>query len=176
MPAAEKQEPIQGGRERGLVLHKLMEEIFNGEVKDESQVLKNRASTLIAQLGLEDQMDASLGTSSAEMASLVLRTLHIPDIAELRDRLQPEYCVYSAAQAERTLSLTAGVADAIACNAAGHIDVVIDWKSDVDPSPAIIGQYRTQVGDYLRASGASLGLIVFMTSGRIERVLNCNLD
>lgn len=58
----------------------------------------------------------------------------------------------------------------------GAIDVVTDWKSDIDPSPAIIGQYRTQVGDYLRASGASFGLIVFMTSGRIKRVLNSNLD
>jgi exodeoxyribonuclease-5 len=176
VPAAEKQESIQGGRERGLVLHKLMEEIFNCEARDDAQVLKDRASTLIAQLGLGDHADASLGTSSAEMASLVQRTLQIPEIAELRDRLQPEYCVYSGVQAERTLYLTAGIADAIACDARGHIEVVIDWKSDVDPSPAIIGQYRTQVGDYLRASGAPLGLIVSMTSGRIERVLNCNLD
>ncbi|MGB4101277.1 MAG: UvrD-helicase domain-containing protein [Alphaproteobacteria bacterium] len=175
MPAVEKQESIQGGRERGLVLHKLMEEIINGEVSDDAQALKDRASTLIAQLGLEDHEDASVGTSSSEMASLVQRTLQIPEIAELRDRLQPEYYVYSGAQAERTLTLTAGIADAIACDAQGHIDVVLDWKSDVDPSPAIISQYRTQVGDYLRASGASLGLIVFMTSGRIDRVLISSL-
>jgi exodeoxyribonuclease-5 len=54
----------------------------------------------------------------------------------------------------------------------GHIEAVVDWKSDVDPAPAQIDIYRGQVRDYLAATGARLGLIVFLTSGRIERVLS----
>jgi exodeoxyribonuclease-5 len=172
MPSAETQTSIQGGRERGLVLHKMMEEVLSGETPDDAQTLKNRASTLITQLGLEDHPDASAGPSSGEMASSVQRTLQLPQVIELRTRLQPEFWVYAGAEGERTLSLTAGVADAIAWSAAGTIEVVIDWKSDVDPAPEVIEQYRAQVRDYLAATGALSGLIVFMTSGRVERVQN----
>ena len=172
MPCAEAQTSVQGGRERGLVLHKIMEEVLNGETLDNAQALKDRAGALITQLGLEDHADASAGPSSAEMASTVQRTLQLPEILELRPRLLPEFWVYSGIETERTLSLTAGIADATACNAAGNMEVVIDWKSDVDPALAVVEQYRAQVRDYLTATGASFGLIVFMTSGRIERVQN----
>ena len=50
------------------------------------------------------------------------------------------------------------------------MEVVVDWKSDIDPAPAQIDLYRVQVQDYLAATGAPLGLIVFLTSGRIERI------
>jgi hypothetical protein len=50
------------------------------------------------------------------------------------------------------------------------IDAVIDWKSDVDPDPALVELYRGQVRDYLAATKAPRGLIVFLTSSRIEKV------
>lgn len=50
------------------------------------------------------------------------------------------------------------------------IDMVVDWKSDVDPTPKQIEIYRGQVRDYLKACGADAGLIVFLTSGRVERI------
>ena len=67
-------------------------------------------------------------------------------------------------------TLTAGVADAVAINEKERIDAVVDWKSDVDPAPNQLEIYRGQVLDYLAATGASRGLIVFMTSGRVEHV------
>lgn len=63
------------------------------------------------------------------------------------------------------------IADALALTASGQIDVVVDWKSDVDPSPATVESYPSQVRDYLFATGEKSGLIVFATSGRIERVV-----
>jgi exodeoxyribonuclease-5 len=48
--------------------------------------------------------------------------------------------------------------------------VVIDWKSDVDPEAKIIELYRAQVRDYLAVTGAPKGFIVFLTSGRVEKV------
>ena len=72
---------------------------------------------------------------------------------------------------EQDLTLTAGIADAIAADDTGRIEVVVDWKSDVSPGQAETEQYRGQVGDYLAATGAQRGLIVFMTPGRVVEVL-----
>ena len=49
-------------------------------------------------------------------------------------------------------------------------DVVIDWKSDVDPSLETLEHYRAQVRAYLDMTGANLGLIVAVTTGAIMEV------
>jgi ATP-dependent exoDNAse (exonuclease V) beta subunit len=170
IPVAETDMAVQGGRERGVVLHKLMEEVLTGETGEDLPALKARAALLLAQLGLADREDASIGPSSSEMASTAVCTLQLPEIVALRPRLQPEFWVYQGTEADQTMSLTAGITDAIAIDDGGRIDVVVDWKSDVDPAPAQIDLYREQVRDYLAATNAPLGLIVFMTSGRVERV------
>ncbi len=59
---------------------------------------------------------------------------------------------------------------ALALNPDGTVDVVIDWKSDVNPDKAQIDLYRSQVQDYLAATGAREGLLVFVSSGKVERV------
>ena len=66
--------------------------------------------------------------------------------------------------------LAAGIADAVAVAETGRVEVVVDWKSDVDPGAAQRARYRAQVRDYLRATGARTGLIVYLTSGRVDRV------
>jgi len=170
MPATADEVVVQGGRERGVLLHKLMEEVLSSETPDDEPALKSRAEVLLTQLGLEDHADASAGSSSAELASTVRRTLQLPEIIKLRPRLQQEFWVYAGVEAEKTISLTAGIADAIALDGSGNIEVVIDWKSDVNPTSAVVDQYRAQVRDYLISTGAVLGLIVFMTSGRVEQV------
>jgi exodeoxyribonuclease-5 len=120
---------------------------------------------------LVDQNDSSKGLSSDEMASTVQRTLQLPEIAALRPRLHPEMWVYAGTESGQTMSLTAGISDAVAVSDTGNVEVVVDWKSDIDPAPGQVDLYRGQVRDYLTATGAPLGLIVFMTSGRIERIL-----
>lgn len=146
-----------------------MEEVLTGETPDDVTTLQKRASELLVQLGLPDAEDAISGPSSREMATVIQRTLQIREIAELHPRLLPEYRVYAASVAGQTISLTAGIADAIAYDGE-QIQTVVDWKSDVNPTPADVEMYRDQVRSYLKATGAVLGLIVFMTSGRIERV------
>ena len=162
---------IQGGRERGLILHKLMEEVLTGELEQVEPALRARAAELLAQIGLTDTEDASSGPSSGEMAATAIRTLQIPEIAKLRSRLSPEFRVYAGTAEEQDLILTAGIADAIAADDTGRIEVVVDWKSDVNPGPAETEQYRGQVGDYLAATGAQRGLIIFMTPGSVVEVL-----
>jgi hypothetical protein len=62
------------------------------------------------------------------------------------------------------------VADALAYLPLGIIDLVIDWKTDVNPSVQQIDMYRTQMRDYLAATAASEGLLVFVSTGQLVRV------
>lgn len=161
---------IQGGRDRGLILHKLMEEVLTGEVSEGVGALRARAVELLAQLGHADAADAADGPSSAEMTSCIQRGLQLPEVLLLRPFLRPEFRVYAGVVMEQRMTLTAGIADAVAISESGLVEAVIDWKSDVDPKPEQIEAYREQVRDYLAATGAPFGLIVFLTSNRVERV------
>jgi hypothetical protein len=63
-----------------------------------------------------------------------------------------------------------GIVDALVLDGAKSVDVVVDWKSDVEPTAEVVKLYREQVRDYLAATGGKSGLLVFVTSGRVERV------
>ena len=154
--------PIEGGRLRGVLLHKLMEELISGELKDDLEVVTCRS------LELRDQL-ASISTTSAaidggELAATALRTLRLPDVHEYRGRLVAEVPIYACVGDD----LISGRADAIAYNDDGRI--VFDWKSDVAPKQAEFAAYRNQLGQYLRAIGAHRGAIVYMTTGQVDWV------
>ena len=83
----------------------------------------------------------------------------------------PEFRVYASAIEGCEETLTAGIADAVAINEEGRIDVVVDWKSDVNPGAGQIAMYQNQVREYLRSTAAQTGLIVFLGSGRIDKVV-----
>ena len=74
--------------------------------------------------------------------------MRIPEVAALRPRLLPEMTVFSADSAEQGTIYVGGVADALAFDEGNNVDVVVDWKSDVDPSAAVI--------DALSRAGARL--------------------
>ena len=105
-----------------------------------------------------------------ELADTVLRTLALPPIASLRNRLVPEAPLYASEGPDRALVLTAGIADAVTLDDGGRIELVLDWKSDVRPTPRSVGAYRAQMLDYLRAASARLALIVFLSTGQVEAV------
>ena len=79
--------------------------------------------------------------------------------------------VFSAEPAGQGTIYVGGVADALALDGGNNVDVVVDWKSDVEPTTAVVDLYREQVRDYLAATGGKKGLLVFVTSGRVERVV-----
>ena len=60
---------------------------------------------------------------------------------------------------------------AVAFGAEGTPQVVIDWKSDVDPSPETLRHYCDQVGAYLDVTGGERGLIVALTSGTVTLIM-----
>lgn len=100
----------------------------------------------------------------------MIRTLALPEIVELRPVLTPELPVYASVLVDEVEQATAGIADAIALGADGNPEVVIDWKSDVHPTPESIAHYRDQVRAYLDMTGAVRGLIVLVTTGEIIAV------
>jgi exodeoxyribonuclease-5 len=156
---------VQGGRERGLILHKLMEEVLTGETAVTEASLAGRAADLIRALGRSPAADPLTGLSVEELASCVVRTLALPEIAALRPGLLAEFPVYAACRMDEGEAVTIGIADALTLSADGHPAVVVDWKSDVAPNPQTLDHYRAQVRAYIDMTGAERGLIVLMTSG-----------
>jgi exodeoxyribonuclease-5 len=153
-----------------LLVHKLFEEVLTGETVQQAEALETRARTLLVQLGTTEAARPEEGPNPREMAETVLRTLAIPEIAACRERLVPELTVFSAqANADRT-TYVGGVVDALARQPDGSIELIVDWKTDVSPSAQQIELYRSQVRDYLAATGAPEGLLVFVTTGKVIRV------
>jgi ATP-dependent exoDNAse (exonuclease V) beta subunit len=155
--------PLGAGRLRGLLLHKLMEELLTGELAEEPAAVESRAHALAAQLA---QLEATPGTplpDAAECSATALRTLALPDVAALRPHLMPEASLWWSTDAGE---LVAGRAD-VAAVEGGAVTVVLDWKSDVAPTVEDRRNYAGQLGDYLTATGARRGAIVFMTTGEV---------
>jgi ATP-dependent exoDNAse (exonuclease V) beta subunit len=161
---------IQGGRERGIVLHKLIEEVLTGETEESLTALTARAETLIRALGQPVAHDPASGLMPAELAGCVIRALSAPEVAALRPRLMPEIPVYASSALQDYEEATAGIADAIAVSPDGKPLVVIDWKSDVAPTPEMLEHYRSQVCAYLDITDAERGLVVLATTGRVISV------
>ena len=159
--------PLRGSLARGLILHKLLEEVLTGETLQDDAVLRARAFELAAEL---DGTPGAADLDAAEAARSVLRGLALPAIQAVQHRLVPECWVAHSLQDGDAEQVTFGVADAVVPEAGGGIGLVVDWKSDVDPHPAVITHYKAQVRSYLRATGARTGLIVFLSSGAVQEV------
>ena len=162
---------IQGGRERGLILHKLLEEVLTGETPDDTSALTERARALIVAIGKTVVDDPAKGLSPSEIAGCVTRTLALPEIVELRPTLAPEFPVYASTVVDDVEQATAGITDVTSFGPDGKPQVVIDWKSDVQPTAETINHYRAQVANYLDVTGTKRGLIVLVTSGEILTVM-----
>ena len=161
---------VLGSSTRGTILHKLIEEVLTGQSGDEKGDLETKAADLIRQMGQEPAADPKAGLCAAELASTVLRTLALPDVAALRQRLVPELPVLGSEVRDGEETLLSGQADAVAFDGTGAIDVVVDWKSDVAPDSSTISHYRQQIGDYRKQTKAKRALLVFMTTGQVVNV------
>jgi hypothetical protein len=162
--AFEFMQPVGGGRLRGVVLHKLMEEFLTGELDDGnvSQVV-DRAATLLRELtGLERETSPLLPDPS-EMAGTAARTLKFGEVALLRSHLVPEIPIWSASSLG---TMSAGRADAVAIKE-NILLAVLDWKSDVSPSQEDRSEHIAQLNDYLTLTGAPKGAIIYMSLGEV---------
>lgn len=153
------------GAIRGLIMHKLLEELITERRVADPVLLATRAAELLVELDVPGSP-----VDPVEVAATALRAWHLPEITPLHERLVAELDVAGHVVEGETTVLWAGVADAVALTSGGEPELVIDWKSDVAPGEAAVSQYRAQVRAYLELLGASEGLLVFATEGRAERV------
>ena len=161
---------VRGGQERGRILHRLLEEVLTGETPETAPELESRATFLIEELDLPVAGDPARGLTPSELAQCVVRSLAIPEVAALRPQLVPEVPVYSLESTEEAEFVTAGIADAIAFGPDGRAEVVVDWKSDIDPTPETLEHYAEQVRAYMEMTRAESGLIVAVTLGTVFAV------
>ena len=165
--------PVGAGRVRGLLLHKLLEEVLTGELVEDLGRFANRARELVAELVLDPDDDGDGLPDADEIATTAWRTLQLPDIAALRERLTAEWPVYALLEGRSNHSALAGRIDAVAY-AGDRAEVVVDWKSDVNPSDGDIRLHTSQLEEYLRATGALRGALVYMTQGLVRWVAGRN--
>lgn len=161
---------VQGGRERGLVIHKLFEEVLTGETANDLTALTARAEDLVRSIGRKPGAGAMSGLFPEEMAGTVAKTLQLPEIAALSPRLMAEFPVYGFRKEDSVKLATCGIVDALYIGENGRPELVIDWKSDVVPNAAASDHYRSQVRQYLEVTGIPEGLVVFVTTGDVLRV------
>ena len=166
--APETELPVGSGRVRGLILHKLMEEVLTGELPEGISAFASRARVLMNELAIDSENGTPLPDPD-EIAMTAVRTLALPEIAALRPNLVPEWPIYAMLEDELEPTALAGRIDAIALEG-GQRSVVVDWKSDVAPSEQDMREHARQLSDYLTAIGASRGALVYMTSGTIRWV------
>ncbi|MGA2985837.1 MAG: UvrD-helicase domain-containing protein [Terriglobia bacterium] len=170
VPAEPVVKPV-GSALRGLVLHKLMDEILNGIIPEEAGKLAERARTLIGQLGSVPCENPRKGPCPQEMADTIVTTLNLPIVRDNRSRLLPEISVHGLDEKRLgSLKLVSGVADAIATDEAGRVDLVIDWKSNIELIPAASKEHRAQLRQYMKAASCRLGAVVYMTLGQVDEV------
>lgn len=63
--------------------------------------------------------------------------------------------------------LVSRIADAVAANSAGKIEVIVEWKSDVLMNANKLNAYHGQLDAYRKTAGAARELLVLMTAGRV---------
>jgi len=151
--------PTRGGLARGVVLHKLLEEVLTGETPEERDAMVVRTAELLAQTPLPIE-----GFDPAEIADTALRGLGVPEVAAVRNCLQPEWPVARAEALDGVEIVTLGVADAVALAPDGSCSLVVDWKSDVAPSERTIARYRGQLAEYLATTRSPHGILVFVST------------
>jgi ATP-dependent exoDNAse (exonuclease V) beta subunit len=154
--------PIGAGPLRGTLLHKLAEEVITGELTVTLEALTARAGELLTQLRSQLLGQESEFPDPAQAATLVRDTLAIEDVATLLPFLEAEVPVWNADGA----ILLAGRVDALIVRE-GRVLGVLDWKSDVNPSPKVKSDYVAQLDEYVSVTGSIAGAVVFMTSGEL---------
>ena len=156
-------EPIGAGRIRGLILHKLMEELLTGELlaQDDIDARAERLRDELLAIEPTDELPVP-----GELAATVLKTFLLPHVQHLLPFLVPELSVWGEPAPG---DLLAGRVDAIAIED-GKVIEVLDWKSDRDTA-LHRAAYVQQLQGYLRATSAPRAAIVYMTTGEIVTVL-----
>ncbi len=148
------------GQLRGIILHKLMEELLGRQVADDVAALTERASILAEQVALPE----GGVPDAAELAQVAFDCFHHQSLAPYIALLVPELPLYGS---RSDVELVAARADAVALDN-GRPTMVVDWKSDKEPTPATRLAYEDQLLQYLELLDIETGALVYMTKRQVQ--------
>ena len=121
-----------------------------------------RARELFTELVLGSIMVSPLPDAD-EIAATAWRTLQLPEIAAHARPARPGMAdLHFECRSRQSPTALAGRIDAIAYDNE-RPEIVVDWKSDIDPSERDMRERTGQMEEYLRATGAPRGALVYMT-------------
>lgn len=156
--------PISGsGLVRGLVIHRLIEEILTGETSLDQ--VTERAAILTAQIQSYPEIELTDPIDPVEISLRVARALQLPQIHPIIDSLVPECPVYNSVSENGVSSVVIGIADAISFSPDGTPQLIIDWKSG-----QVEAHHEEQIAAYMRATGINHGLLVYVDSAQVKEV------
>ena len=161
---------IRGGRERGIILHKLIAETQTRETSEMEDNLADRAATPIGMAGFAVAAGPSEKMEPRELAGCVRPILSLPEVAELRPGLWREFPVDAATTADWEECVVSGIADAVAFNADGVPCAIVDGESVIAPTADVLEQHRAQVRACLKITGVNPNLIVLVKTEFVIRV------
>ena len=148
---------------RGSVVHSLIEDVLAGVLPENFEALSDRACRVASDLCVET-------FCAEEAASYALRALAAVAPLRCRYRIVSEYPVCASSKEGGAEEVTLGFADAVALDVDDRVALVLEWKTDDAPSSSTIERYLVQVRTYVRATGATEGIIVFASNGKTLRV------
>jgi CRISPR-associated exonuclease Cas4 len=159
-------EIVGAGRVRGLLLHKLLEEMLWEGLPEDQDAVAKRAEALLPEV---EDLDIAAAPDCVEVAQTALATLQLPEVAEVRSALVPEVPVFGLLAGDNAERPMAGRADAIAIEG-GKVTLVVDWKSDVAPGENVRQAHVEQLRTYLAAMDAPRGALVYASLGFVHWV------
>lgn len=154
--------PTGAGRIRGILLHKLLEEMVTGELLTEPAVVAARAVEIADELRILEAGETTY-PDPLECAETAVRARSLPGLEPLWPTLRAEVPLFAT---DYDGTLVAARADAISV-VDDRVEAVVDWKSDYHPSFAERAAHVKQISAYLRLTGASRGALVYLSRDEI---------
>lgn len=170
VPSLDVGPEITGGRHRGDVVHKLIEEVITGETVLAAEALLERAEIVCRQYVEREQDGSEIVLDSEEIAGTVAKVFSMPEVKKLHGKLYAELSMGDSTTAADGERVRFGRADCGWTDDQGFVEGVIDWKSDVAPSKSARAAYCEQLKAYMDMSGASRGMVVYVTTGEIDTI------
>ncbi|MBN9360885.1 MULTISPECIES: exodeoxyribonuclease V subunit beta [unclassified Devosia] len=151
---------VGAGARRGVILHRLIEELIARLCAAGMEALIERASAL-----LDEAPDDEGEMPVAEQLAMTAMSVFLnEELDPYRDKLLAEVPLFGTVTSNELISARA---DAIAIDEGGAI-AAFDWKSDVRPTDETMHQHRIQLAKYLQLIGAPTGAVVYLTSNEFH--------
>lgn len=157
-----------GSKERGIIIHKIMEELLNNELLLDN--IENRSKILTEQLKTEKNKENIATIIHEEIKDTIIRTINIPLIKKNWNTLVPEFPVFENKKYNDNFDENLyGIVDAVSI-VNNKPEIIIDWKTDISHNKQTEEQHKIQVKKYMETLNCTKGYIIYMTTQEIVEV------